>query len=123
MSPGSRAAASIIVLALALAGCSATEAFFGLKEQERSRAPVNATEYRCDAGKGFYLRMLDDGASAWVILPEREFRLDKADKAAGASGSRYASRVATLELNGNEARLTDEPDIAYTGCKVPGTEK
>ena len=39
--------------------------------------PPNATAYQCEGNRSFYLRMLPGGA-AWVILPEREFRLDKA---------------------------------------------
>ena len=48
-----------------------------------------------------------------MILPEREFRLDKA---AGAA-NRYENRVARLELNGEQATLTDGPD-AFTGCAL-----
>ena len=91
---------------------------FETKEVPRSRVPANSTEYRCDAGKSFFLRMADGGAAAWVILPEREFRLDKA----GAATGRYESRVARLDLNGEMATLTDGPD-AFTGCKLTRDEK
>ena len=84
---------------------------FDTKEVARSRVPPNSTEYRCDAGKSFFLRTTDP-AAAWVILPEREFRLDRV---AGAA-SRYENRVARLELNGEQATLTDGPD-SFAGCK------
>lgn len=79
--------------------------------------PRNATAYRCDGNRAFYLRMLDSGA-AWVILPEREFRLDKT---AGAAG-RFGNGVATLEVNGELATLNDGPGQAYTGCRMPKAE-
>lgn len=104
---------SAAFLAVALAGCgTVTDPFFGVHELDRSRPPSNATQYACDGGKGFYLR-LQDGA-AWVILPEREFRLDKVN---ASSGARYANRAASLELRDDGASLVDAPDIAYTGCK------
>ena len=79
--------------------------------------PPNALAYRCDGNRSFYLRMLDGGA-AWVILPEREFRLDKV---AGAAG-RFGNGVATLEVNGDIATLNAGPGQAYTACRVPKAE-
>ena len=107
--------ATLAFAALALTGCAS---FFSTKEIERSRVPANATEYRCDAGRSFFLRRADGGASAWIILPEREFRLDKAQGA----GERYTNRVATLELKGDEATLVDG-DLKFDGCKVAPPQK
>jgi membrane-bound inhibitor of C-type lysozyme len=112
--PGSALrSAAVAFAALAVTGCAS---LFSTKEIERSRVPANATEYRCDAGRSFFLRRAD--ASAWIILPEREFRLDKAQGA----GERYASRVATLELKGDEATLVDG-DLRFDGCKVAPPQK
>lgn len=112
-----RRLATALAAALALAGCSGvtdtlTGGLFGVKELDRSRPPSNATQYSCDGGKSFYLRLQDE--SAWVILPEREFRLDKA---AGSPGGHYANRAASLDLDQGGATLVDAPDISYTGCK------
>jgi len=79
----------------------------------QSHGPANATEYRCDGGKRFYVRYLDNGATAWLIYPDREVGLAKA-----ASGSRYSNGVAVLEINGDQATLTDGT-VSYSGCKVP----
>lgn len=108
--------AAALAAALALAGCSGvtdtlTGGLFGVKELDRSRAPANAVQYACDGGSSFYLRLQDN--AAWVILPEREFRLDKT----AASGTRYANRAASLDIDPNGATLVDAPDISYTGCK------
>lgn len=112
------AAAAFSVL---LAGCGSVNLWpFGSEGMtERSRAPANATEFQCDGGKRFYVRYLEGGAAAWVILPEREFRLDKAEATAGA---RYASPNTSLEVNGNEAILRDGPANVYRDCRsvAPG---
>lgn len=107
-------------LFLLLAGCSSVNLwpFGGGREQDANRAPSNATEYRCAGGKGFYLRYLENGGAAWIILPEREFRLDKAN----STGTRYSNGVASLDLTGSEAMLSDGSAISLTGCKVPATK-
>lgn len=107
------------LLGLLLTGCGGVNLWpFGSEgARERSRVPVNATEFLCDGGKRFHLRYLDGGASAWVILPEREFRLDKVTAPAG---TRYTNGSATLEVDGSEASLADGPTISYTGCKSAG---
>jgi hypothetical protein len=99
-------------LVASLAACAVADMVFETREVPQSRVPPNATEYRCDGGKSFFVRTTDP-AAAWVILPEREFRLDKA---AGSAG-RYENRVARLDLSGEQATLTDGPE-SFTGCKL-----
>src|SRR5512141_2597411 len=90
--------------ALLLAACSSVNldllSFGGSKEQDTSRAPAGATAYQCDAGKRLFVRYLDSGAAAWVILPGREFRLNKTPAAAGA---RYSNGSDTLDIKDNTA--------------------
>jgi len=90
--------------------------FFGEKNIERSRVPVNSTAYQCAGGKRLYVRYQENGASAWVILPEREFRLDRV---AGEGGTRYGSGKAVLAVNGEEVTLSDGATVSYAACKVP----
>lgn len=108
--------AAALLLPILLAGCSGFSVWpFADGPQGRKPAPPpNATAYRCDGGKQFYVRMLEGGA-AWVILPEREFRLDKT---AGADG-RYSNGAAHLEIKAQEASLSDGPGQMYSGCRVP----
>ena len=87
--------------------------FAGDPVQERSRVPANATEYQCAGGKRFFVRTLEGGAAVWLILPERELRLDKL---AADSGLRYGNGIAVLEINGNEASLKDGAAISLSGC-------
>ena len=89
---------------------------FGGGEQDLSRTPPGATAYQCDDGKRLYVRYLSSGA-AWVILPEREFRLDKA----GSGGeTRYSNGSATLEIKDSAATLSDGATVTHAGCKASG---
>ena len=108
-------------LPLLLAGCGDISVkkylpFGGDAIQERPRTPANATEYQCAAGKRFFVRTLDGGAAVWLILPEREVRLEKL----GADAAlRYGNGIAVLEINGNEATLKDGAAISFAACKTP----
>ena len=107
--------ASLILVSLLLPGCGGAKLWpFGSDTvQERSRTPANATEYKCAGGKRFFVRTLEGGAAVWLILPEREVRLDKLGT---DSGLRYGNGSAVLEINGNEASLKDGAAISLSGC-------
>ena len=111
------AGASLILVSLLLPGCGGVKLWpFGSETvQERSRTPANASEYQCAGGKRFYVRTLEGGAAAWLILPEREVRLEKL---ATDAGLRYGNGIAVLEINGNEASLKDGTTISLSGCKA-----
>ena len=107
-----RAATALLALfALTLAGCGSVSLWpFGASEtSENSRKPANATEYRCDGAKTFYVRSLDGGA-VWLIAPDREIRLDK------QADGRYGVGRVLLEISGDGATLTDPPAV-FAGCK------
>ena len=87
--------------------------------QERSRTPANAIEYQCAAGKRFYVRTLEGGAAVWLILPEREVRLEKL---AADAGTRYGNGIAVLELNGSDASLKDGAAVSFAGCKTASSD-
>ena len=103
------------------AGCSSVNLWpFDSGSPELSRTPANATEYFCNNDRRFYVRFLDNGASVWVILAEREFRLDKADSTAT---TRYTNKSAILEINeAKEVSLRDGATLAFTGCKAGGAK-
>lgn len=112
-----RTALALICLSLLLTGCSSVNLWPFGGETNQARAPSDATEYQCAGGKRFYVRYLDNGGAAWIILPEREFRLDKVTSAAG---TRYSKGIATLDINGNAATLADGSAISFVGCKAAG---
>lgn len=102
------------VTALLLAGCGGFSVWpFGdSRPAEASRKPGDATEYRCDGGKGFFVRPLDAGA-VWLIAPDREIRLTKTG---GVQGARYVAGRVVLEIAGETATLLDPP-ANFSGCK------
>jgi len=86
---------------------------------ERPRAPPNSTEYGCAANRHFFVRTLEGGAAVWLILPERELRLERL----GAGGeTRYAKGDTLLEINGNSATLKDGTAVVFADCKSGGSE-
>lgn len=82
---------------------------------ERPRTPANSVEYQCAGNKRFFLRTLEGGNAVWLILSEREVRLDRLGT---GEGTRYSNGIAVLELGGGEATLNDGAALAYTGCKT-----
>ena len=118
--PARRIAAWLALPALLLAGCGGFSVWpFGESgPAERSARPADAAEYRCEGGKGFFVRQLEDGA-VWLIAPDREIRLAKIG---GAASSRYGVARVVLELSGDTATLADPP-ATFTGCKLfkPGS--
>jgi membrane-bound inhibitor of C-type lysozyme len=113
--------AALACAALLLGACSSVNldllSFGGAKELDTTRPPAGATAYQCDAGKHLLVRYLDNGAAAWVILPEREFRLDKT---AATSGTRYSNGSATLAITDGKATLADGAAVTHAGCKASG---
>ena len=110
----------VATLSLLLGGCGGMPSMpnlwpFGEKSTERPRVPPGATIYVCDKGRPLYVRYIDNGKAAWVILPEREFRLNPV---ISASGARYSNGVATLETKGDEATLSDGPTVTHANCKT-----
>lgn len=102
------------VTALLVAGCGSVSVWpFGESgPAETSRTPANATEYRCDGAKSFYVRPIE-GGDVWLIAPDREIRLRKA----GAEG-RFAQGKVVLQLSGASATLVDPPGD-FANCRIP----
>jgi len=119
MKSGGIGAIAFIGATLVLGGCANVNQwlFGGAKEQDLSRPPPGATAYQCEAGKRLFVRYLENGAAAWVILPEREFRLNKVTS---ASGARYSNGNSTLETSGAATTLWDGASVTHSGCKAAG---
>ena len=116
--------AAPVLFSLAAAGCGSVSMpsslwpFSDDKNMERSRVPANSVTYQCAGGKRFYLRTLESGAAAWVILPEREFRLERVS----GDAARYGNGRAVLTVTAEETSLTDGPTVSYTGCRIASAE-
>ena len=112
-------AAALACATLMMSACGSISVwpFGGDKEQDPSRTPAGATAYQCEGGKRLFVRYLDNGAAAWVILPDREFRLNKST---ATSGTRYSNGSATLDIQDNAATLSDGAAVTHAGCKASG---
>ena len=94
-------------------GCSGSWWPFGSSGGEANRIPPGAVEFTCAEGKRLFVRFADDGKSAWVILPDREFRLDRS----GGGSDAYANATTRLSLPGDSAQLDIEGNRQYADCK------
>jgi hypothetical protein len=108
----------ILTALLLLAGCGTLD-FWPFQRNDTGSIPnpENATLYKCDSNKSFWLRTLKDGAM-WVIYPDRQVRLDKMD----SDPKKFSNNIATLDMSGPDVSLNDGPQIAYSGCKATASK-
>ena len=107
--------AAILAAAL-LTACGGGWWPFGAKPVDpATRVPPGATEYNCAGSKRLFVRHTSDGKSAWVIYPDREFRLDRV-----AGGDRFSNGVSTLLIQGEEVTLEESGSRVFTDCKRGG---
>ena len=96
-----------------LHGCSGGWWPFGRSSgEQQARLPEGATEYFCAQGKRLLVRYTPDGKSAWVIYPDREFRLDRV-----GSGERYSNGVSTLIARDDVVTLDSEGGTQFADCR------
>jgi membrane-bound inhibitor of C-type lysozyme len=114
-----RFASVALIASVSLCACSSINIWpFGEKKPEQaSNTPANSTAYQCSGGKKFYVRLQDNGNSAWLILPDREVSLARTGSGAAAS---YSNGITTLAINGKEATLEVSPGNSYADCKAAG---
>ena len=104
-----------IVATILLTACAGGWWPFGGNSQDPSaRIPPGATVYNCAGNKRLFVRHAADGKSAWVIYPDREFRLDRVN---ASSGDRYSNGVSTLTVQGEETTLEEGGARLFTDCK------
>ena len=103
------AAMAMALTATLLGACSGGWWPFGSSGSQAPRIPAGATEYACAEGKQLLVRF--EGKSAWVFLPDREFRLDQ------GADERYSNGVTTLSLQGDSAQLDTEGKRQFADCK------
>ena len=115
---GARAAvgtAAALLLATTLVACGTVKDMWRTEPEERLVIPQGATAYRCNAGKSFFIRSMDEGRAVWVMLIEREFRLE----APAAGATRFTNGRTALNLNGDQASLEEGSVTTYAACVQP----
>jgi hypothetical protein len=124
--------ARVALLALIgmLAACSSVKdltnvniwPFGSSADAPRVYLPANSTPYLCEGNKKFFVRMLDKGASAWLILPDREVLLVVVLAQGGASKV-YSNGISKLDLTNDDVTLDVNETTKYLGCKANAIAK
>jgi membrane-bound inhibitor of C-type lysozyme len=104
-------AAGIVVLT---AGCGTVERLWSGGPTEQKRVPAGVTAFSCDANKKLLVRFDAGGKSAWVVFPEREFRLDASPD---TPGGRFSNGRTTLVATGDDASLEEASAVTFANCK------
>lgn len=87
--------------------------------EEVDLTPKDTTQFQCANNEFFYLKYLEENNAVWVILKDREFRLDKIDDGNKA----YANSTTSLDINEGSAVIKLDSSILYEDCqkKLPKT--
>ena len=109
-----RKALAVFTAVVLLAGCSWVPWSGSSGDDGAPRTPAGATAYACEGGKRLLVRFESDAKSAWVIYPDREFRLDRI---ASASGERFSNGSTTLATRDGEATLEESGAVLFAKCK------
>lgn len=106
---------TLLAAAALLGGCSGSWLPWARSDAEQPRRlPDGAVELVCDQNKRLVIRPMADGKSAWVHLPDREFRLDRV----GASTTeRYSNGPTSLVIEGDVTSLDIDGTRQYGNCK------
>jgi len=95
-----------------------TEMIFpGVEEVELT--PKDTTKFQCANNEFFYIKYLDENNAVWVILKDREFRLDKIE----GENRTYVNSTTNLDINEGNAVIKVDSSILYEECqkKTPKT--
>lgn len=91
---------------------------FGSTDAPRVYQPANSVPYMCEGNKKFFVRMLDNGASAWLILSDREVLLPQS-----GSSKVYTNGISKLDLSSDDVSLVVNEATKYVVCKANGVAK
>jgi membrane-bound inhibitor of C-type lysozyme len=108
---------TVLIAGVTLAGCGGGWMPWSSSSGEVGvpRTPPGAKGYACEGGKRLLVRFEADAKSAWVIYPDREFRLDRI---VSASGERFSNGSTTLATQDGEARLEESGAVQFAKCKL-----
>lgn len=104
-----------LVALLATGACSTLGNLWGGGgPKELPRVRDDAVAMSCDAGKTLLVRMEPGGKSAWIILPDREFRLDLVP-----GDTRYSNGRTTLIVKGDQVSVEEGGASSFANCRKP----
>ena len=83
--------------------------------EEVNLTPEDTTGFQCANNEIFYLRYLEENNAVWVILKDREFRLDKND--GGNDTYTYTNSTISLDINEDSAVIEIDSPTLYEECQ------
>ena len=108
----------VLIVIAALAGCSGSGSWNPWEKnygREPPRTPPGAKGYACERGQRLIVRFEADAQSAWVIYPDRQFRLNRVGS---GSGEQFSNGRTTLRVNDDEAMLEEAGTVQFANCKL-----
>ena len=88
--------------------------------EEVNLTPEDTTGFQCANNEIFYLRYLEENNAVWVILKDREFRLDKND--GGNDTYTYTNSTISLDINEDSAVIEIDSPTLYEECQTLGKD-
>ena len=85
---------------------------FSDESEEKIIRPENSIEYNCENKKTFFLVFLNKKKSVWLILPNREFKLNNIEEFQNI----YTNDITTLEIASENTQIKNEKEILYSQC-------
>ncbi len=73
----------------------------------------NAIKFNCAEDKNFHLKFLEDKNAVWIILENREFRLNKDAN----NDNAYSNGKSLLKINSDNTTIESNKKIVYDQCK------
>ena len=86
---------------------------FSLDDEDQTLSPENSIQFTCDQNQIFFLRYLEDKNAVWIILDNREFRLEK-DL---VNDNKYSNGKTVLEISEDNISITSNKKFIYKQCK------
>ena len=92
---------------------------FSLDDANQTLSPENSIQFTCDQNQIFFLRYLEDKNAVWIILDNREFRLEK-DL---VDDNKYSNGKTVVEISQGNVSITSNEKFLYEQCKeIPSSK-
>ena len=85
---------------------------FSLDDENQILSPENSIQFTCNQNQTFFLRYLEDKNAVWIILDNREFRLEKDF----VDDNKYSNGKTVLEIAQGNVSITSNEITLYKQC-------
>jgi hypothetical protein len=92
---------------------------FSSNDENQSLSAENSIQFTCDQNQIFFLRYLEDKNAVWIILDNREFRLQK-DL---VDDNKYSNGKTVLKIFQDSVSISSNEKSLYKQCKETPSSK